>query len=160
MTRGRGTGFGTGGFADSSGATSMLIVNARLKIPLAEFTFTFARSPGPGGQNVNKVNTKAQLRWAIGRSPSLPETVRQRFLAKHANRVTSQGDLLITSSRYRDAGRNVADCLEKLRAMLAEAAVAPRPRRATRPTAGSVRRRLDAKRRQSEKKRRRTTPGE
>jgi len=133
----------------------MLVVNARLKIPISEFTFTFARSPGPGGQNVNKVNTKAQLRWAILQSPSLPEAVRQRFLAKFATRVTAEGDLLLTSRRFRDAGRNVADCLEKLRGMLAAVATAPRPWRPTRPTAGSVRRRLQRKHEQSEKKQQR-----
>lgn len=139
----------------------MLVVNPRLKIPLSEFTFTFARSSGPGGQNVNKLNTKAQLRWAVVQSPSLPEAVRRRFLAKHRRRVTSEGDLLITSQRFRDAGRNVADCLEKLRAMLAEAAVAPKPRKPTKPTRASIHRRLEDKRKLSQKKQgRRGDPGE
>ena len=133
----------------------MLVINPRLKIPLREFEFTFARSSGPGGQNVNKVNTKATLRWPVLASRSLPEAVRQRLLAKYRRRVTSGGDLLITSQRFRDAGRNVADCLEKLRAMLAEVAVAPKSRRPTKRTAGSVRRRLDQKRKQSLKKQRR-----
>ena len=130
----------------------MLVVNARLKIPLREFRFTFARSSGPGGQNVNKLNTKATLRWPVLGSRSLPEPVRKRFLARYRRRVTAEGDLLITSQRFRDAGRNVADCLEKLRQMLAEVAVAPKVRKATRPTRASVRRRLDNKRRQSRKK--------
>jgi ribosome-associated protein len=133
----------------------MLVVNERLKIPLREFRFTFARSSGPGGQNVNKLNTKAVLRWEVLRSPSLPEPVRGRFLARYRRRITSRGELLVTSQRFRDAGRNVADCLEKLRAMLAEAAAAAKPRRATRPTGASVRRRLDQKRLQAEKKRQR-----
>jgi len=136
----------------------MLVVTPRLKIPLSEFEFTFARSSGPGGQNVNKVNTKATLRWPITRSPSLPETVRQRFLAKHGNRVTGDGDLVLQSQRFRDAGRNVADCLEKLRAMLAEVAVAPKKRKPTKPTRASVRRRLDDKRKRSEKKQSRRGP--
>ena len=139
----------------------MLVVTARLKIPLSEFTFTFARSSGPGGQNVNKLNTKAQLRWPVVRSPSLPEAVRRRFLAKHRRRVTSEGDLLITSQRFRDAGRNVADCLEKLRAMLAQAAVTPKPRKPTKPTRASIHRRLEDKRKLSQKKQgRRGDPGE
>ena len=131
----------------------MLVVNSRLKIPLREFQFTFSRSSGPGGQNVNKLNTKALLRWPVATSPSLPEAVRRRLLARFPRRITSEGDLLVTSQRFRDAGRNVADCLEKLRAMVAEAAVAPKPRKPTRPTRGSVRARLDRKRRQSQKKR-------
>ena len=133
----------------------MLVVNDQLKIPLREFNFTFARSSGPGGQNVNKLNTKALLRWPVMKSPSLPEAVRRRLLAKVRRRVTAEGELLISSQRFRDAGRNVADCLEKLRKMLAEAAVAPRPRRPTKPTRASVRRRLDQKRRQSQKKQQR-----
>jgi ribosome-associated protein len=139
----------------------MLVVNDRLKIPLREFRFSFARSSGPGGQNVNKLNTKALLRWAVLKSPSLPEPVRSRLLARHRRRVTAEGDLLVSSQRFRDAGRNVADCLEKLRAMLSEAAAVPRPRRPTRPTRASVERRLGQKRRQSQKKRRRRpTPEE
>jgi ribosome-associated protein len=133
----------------------MLVVNQQLKIPLREFQFSFARSSGPGGQNVNKLNTKALLRWPVLKSPSISEAVRSRLLAKHRRRLTSDGDFLVSSQRFRDAGRNVADCLEKLRAMLAEAATAPKPRRPTKPTRASVQRRLDDKQRQSRKKQRR-----
>ena len=130
----------------------MLVVNDKLKIPLKEFQFTFARSSGPGGQNVNKLNTKATLRWAVVKSPTLPEAVRRRLLAKHRRRLTGEGDFLITSQRFRDAGRNVADCLEKLRAMLTEAAIVPKVRRATKPSRASAGRRLDAKKRLAQKK--------
>jgi ribosome-associated protein len=130
----------------------MLLVNSRIKIPLAEFTFSYARSSGPGGQNVNKVNSKATLRWPLVGSPSLPEDVRQRFLARYPRRVTVEGDLVVTSQRYRDAGRNATDCLEKLLQMLLEVAQPPKHRTPTRPTRGSVRRRLDDKRRRSQKK--------
>jgi ribosome-associated protein len=129
-----------------------LMVNSRLRIPLDEFEFSYARSSGPGGQNVNKVNSKALLRWPVRTSPSLPEAVRQRFLSRYGNRVTTEGDLLISSQRFRDQSRNVEDCLEKLREMLVEAAVAPVRRKRTRPTRGSIQRRLDSKRRKSEKK--------
>lgn len=138
----------------------MLIINERLKFPLKEFRFTFARSSGPGGQNVNKLNTKATLRWAVLASSSLDDAVRRRLLAGHARRLSGEGDFIITSQRFRDAGRNVADCLEKLRAMLTEAAQTPKLRRPTRPTRGSITRRLEAKRRQSRKKQERRATGE
>jgi len=133
----------------------MLVVNSKLKIPLREFQFTFARSSGPGGQNVNKLNTKALLRWPVRKSTSLPEAVRGRLIAKYPRRMTSDGDFLVVSQRFRDAGRNVADCLEKLRSMLQEAAVVPRRRKRTKPTRASIQRRLDDKKRASQKKRRR-----
>jgi ribosome-associated protein len=134
---------------------SKLTINARLEIPFDELHFSYARSSGPGGQNVNKVNTKAMLRWSVRQSPSLPEDIRSRLMATIGPRLTLGGDLLITSQRFRDAGRNTADCLEKLRAILADAAVAPKHRKRTRPGKGAVRRRLTAKRQQGEKKRER-----
>jgi ribosome-associated protein len=137
----------------------MLIVTPELKIPLREFRFTYARSSGPGGQNVNKVNTKAVLRWAVAASPALPEPVRQRLLAQCRRRITAEGDLLIVSQRFRDAGRNTADCLEKLRQLLVAAAAPPRPRRPTRPSRASVHRRIEQKQRQSQKKRQRRAGG-
>jgi len=136
----------------------MLVVTDKIKIPLREIRFTLVRSSGPGGQNVNKVSSKAQLRWPVARSRSLPESVRKRFLAKHRGRVNARGELVLKSQRFRDAGRNVADCLEKLRAMLAEAAVAPKRRKPTRPTRASVERRLEGKRQRAQKKQRRRPP--
>lgn len=130
----------------------MLFVNERLSIPHSEFEFSFARSPGPGGQNVNKVNSKATLRWRVVESPTLPDEVKRRLIRLAGRRVGKQGDLVVSSHRYRDQGRNVADCLEKLRALIAAAWERPAIRRPTRPTAGSQRRRLETKRRQGDKK--------
>jgi ribosome-associated protein len=131
-----------------------------MQLPLDEITITFARSAGPGGQNVNKVSTKAVLRWQVRATGSLPEDVRRRFCSTYASRITRNGELVLQSQRFRTAGRNAADCLEKLRAMLAAVARPPKPRKPTRPTRGSVGRRLDAKRHRSLRKRGRRFAGD
>lgn len=130
----------------------MLAVNSRIQIPREEFEFTFSRSSGPGGQNVNKVNSKALLRWPIRTSPSLPEEVRTRFIERYRTRLTESGDVLISSQRYRDQARNVDDCLEKLREMILAVVQRPKTRKATKPSRSSQRRRVEGKRQQSEKK--------
>ncbi len=107
----------------------MLEINADLRIPLREFQFAFAKSSGPGGQNVNKVNSKATLRWSVAASPSLSAPLRNRLLTRFRSRITGAGELLISSQRFRDAPRNVADCLEKLRRLLAEAVQPVKPRK-------------------------------
>lgn len=145
---------------DALADDAFLVVTPSLRIPRAEFRITFARSSGPGGQNVNKVSSKAVLRWPVRSSPSLPEPVRSRFLAKHRRRVTAEGDLVLTSQRFRDAPRNLDDCLRKLWEMLVEAATPPKPRRPTRPTRSSIRRRLEEKRRVSRQKRGRRLGGD
>ncbi len=136
----------------------MLTINSRIAIPLGELNFTFARSGGPGGQNVNKVNTKAQLKWHITQTACLPADVLARFQARFANRITKDGALVIQSQRYRDRNRNVADCLAKLQQMVAEAAIAPKRRRATRPTRSSQTARLRQKQAHGQKKQQRRTP--
>ncbi|MEM7314562.1 MAG: alternative ribosome rescue aminoacyl-tRNA hydrolase ArfB [Planctomycetota bacterium] len=143
----------------SGDSARMLTVNNTLRVPLEEFDFSFARSGGPGGQNVNKVNTKALLRWKVVESNSLPGSVHQRFLNKYRNRLTQTGDLIITSQRYRDQGRNVADCLDKLRVMILAVATPPKVRKKTRPTLGSKIRKRKNKEAQSQKKQRRRPPG-
>ncbi len=137
----------------------MLRVNDRIEIPFTEFDFSFSRSGGPGGQNVNKVNSKVTLRWSVAKSPTLPADVRERFVQRYRRRITNDGEFVMHSERYRDQGRNVADCLEKLRELLLEVAVAPKRRRPTKPTRGSKERRLKEKRATSERKARRRKPG-
>jgi len=118
-------------------------------IPDHELEFSFARSSGPGGQNVNKVNSKVILRWHAVESGAL----RPEVLARLASQLTNDGDLVITSDRYRDQPRNREDCIEKLRALLLAAATPPRPRKKTRPTRSSAKRRLAGKKARSDTKR-------
>ena len=101
----------------------MFVVSSSIQIPPEEFQLTFARSGGPGGQNVNKVNSKAILRWRVLTTPSLPEHVRRRFMAKFATRITLDGDLILTSQQYRDQASNIDYCMEKLRAMILEVVI-------------------------------------
>ncbi|MBI5759118.1 MAG: aminoacyl-tRNA hydrolase [Planctomycetales bacterium] len=128
------------------------LIAGRIRVPLEEFEFSFARSGGPGGQNVNKVNSKAVLRWPVVASPSLSPEVRERFVKRFANRITTDGDLVMNSQEHRDQPSNVAECLEKLRQMLLAVATIPKPRRATKPTRGSKQRRRKDKQIQSRKK--------
>lgn len=136
-----------------------LIVNHRIRIPLAEIRFEFARSAGAGGQNVNKVSSKARLRWAVDQSNALPPDVQQRFARRYARRITNDGEFVLTSQRYRDQGRNVQDCLDKLRDMLREVAIPPKRRVATRPGRAAKERRIVDKKRRSEVKRTRGRVG-
>ena len=83
----------------------MLVVDAHIAIPDAEFEWSYARSGGPGGQNVNKVASKAVLRWTFDASPSLPDAVKMRLRTLQRRRVTGEGDFIVTSERYRDQER-------------------------------------------------------
>jgi ribosome-associated protein len=130
----------------------MLEVNDRIRIPDDEFSWMFVRSSGPGGQNVNKVASKAVLRWNVNASPSVPDDVKARLGQQQRRRITGDGDLLLTSQRYRDQERNRLDCLEKLTEMLRAATVIPKARRKTKPSRGAKERRLAEKRRRSGRK--------
>jgi ribosome-associated protein len=135
-----------------------LEVGDTVAIPLDEFQFETSRSGGPGGQNVNKVNSKVQLRWSPAASPSLPEPVKARLLLAVAGRLTREGELLISSTRTRDQARTVDDCLEKLRTLIEAALKPPKSRRATRPTLASKKRRVESKQRRADTKRGRRAP--
>lgn len=124
-----------------------------ISLPLHELEFSYARSSGPGGQNVNKTSTKAILRWNVAASPSIPDAVRARFLARYGARVSADGWVVIASDRFRDQPRNREDCVERLRQWLHAVARPPKPRKKTKPTRTSRERRLASKGRHSEKKR-------
>lgn len=123
----------------------MIRINNSISLGEDEIQEQFVRSSGPGGQNVNKVATAVQLRFDVARSPNLPEAVRTRLKRLAGRRLTGDGVLIIDARRYRTRERNRHDALERLVALVQKAAVAPRPRKATRPTAASKRRRLEGK---------------
>ncbi len=125
-------------------------ISDRLLIPENELEFSFARSGGPGGQNVNKVSSKAILKWNIDANTSIPESVKSRFRSSFANRVAADGNVVIASDEYRDQPRNIENCRQKLAQMLASVEKPPKPRRATKPTRASKERRLAGKKRDAE----------
>ena len=135
-----------------------LYVNARLTIPSDEILISTARSSGPGGQNVNKVNSKVTLHWSPGNCSALRADWRRRFVAGYANRINREGQVVISSQQYRDQSRNLADARQRLVSMLLSCQSPPKSRKATRPTLGSKRRRLEQKRQQSQKKQNRQRP--
>lgn len=130
----------------------MLVINDAVAISDEEFTWTFARSGGPGGQNVNKVASKAQLAWNFAANSSVPPAVKKRLLEGHPNSLTQDGFFLVTAQETRDQGRNRELCLEKLAEYLRAALVPPKPRYATKPTRSSKKRRIADKKNNSDRK--------
>jgi ribosome-associated protein len=110
-----------------------------------ELSESFVLASGPGGQNVNKVSSAVQLRFDVAHSPSLPEGVRARLIGLSGKRLTKEGVLVIIARTHRTQERNRADARAKLAELIARAATPPKPRRATKPTAASKRRRLESK---------------
>ncbi len=138
----------------------MIPVTDQIALDERELIEEFVRSSGPGGQNVNKVSTQARLYFDVRHSPSLPEDVRERLIRLAGKRITGEGMLVISASRFRTQEQNRQDARDRLVALIREAARPPRPRKRTRPTAASRERRLESKRRQSKiKSLRRSPPG-
>jgi ribosome-associated protein len=137
----------------------MLQISPTLAIPDQELEERFVRSSGPGGQNVNKVSTAVELRFDVANSPSLPEAVRERLLARRDRRITDEGVLVLSAQRFRTQDRNREDARERLAAVIVAALTAPKKRVATKPTKGSKERRLGAKRERSTVKRHRSASG-
>lgn len=118
-------------------------------IPARAIHWQFSRSQGPGGQHVNKTNSRAELRIDIQHSNFLSPAIAQRLRSQAGNRVTTAGELILTSQRFREQNRNVNDCLAKLSALLTKSLSLPKTRRATQPTRASKTRRLEKKKHRS-----------
>jgi len=123
----------------------MLVISPDISIPDDELSERFVRASGPGGQNVNKVSTAVELRFDIANSPSLPEPLRARLLARRDRRLTDAGVLVISAQRFRTQDRNRDDARTRLAAFIEAGLHVPKPRVATRPTRGSKERRLTEK---------------
>ena len=127
-----------------------IVIRAGVVVPSEALSFRAVRASGPGGQNVNKVSSKVELRVDLRRVVGLDEGARARLRALCATSVDADGRLIVVSQVTRDQRRNLDDARERVRVLVERAMVRPRPRRATRPTRGSVERRLSEKKRRAQ----------
>ncbi len=140
--------------------TEPLQINEVLTVPAADLQWSAARGSGPGGQNVNKVASKVELRFDLNGTTALSPAVKDRLRAIAGNRIDADGRLLITCQESRDQRSNLEETLRKLRDLILKALTPPKKRRPTKPTRASKERRLAGKRAHAEKKRRRTSDSE
>ena len=133
----------------------MIVIKDKFNIPTQEIEYQFARSSGPGGQNVNKVNSKAILFWDVEANTSLPKGVIERMKASFSSRLNNDGRLIIQSDRFRDQPQNIRDCQERLKEMILSVWFPPKKRRPTKPTRASKERRIKEKKSRSDTKKNR-----
>lgn len=132
-----------------------IVVTPHLTIPAGELAIAFARSGGPGGQNVNKVSSKVELRWNLRESRALSASDYDQLMKKLASKLTTDGDLLVTSQKTRDQIKNREDAFDKLTLIVRAALHREKPRKATKPSRAAKRRRVESKRHRSELKKNR-----
>jgi len=136
----------------------MIPITQAIGIDRSELRERFVRAPGPGGQNVNKVATAVQLRFDVGRCPSLPDNVKRRLVRAAGRRMNNDGILTVEAHRFRTRERNREDALERLVGLIRKAAHQPKPRMKTKPTRASKEHRLESKRQRSKTKHLRSAP--
>ncbi len=129
-----------------------LPINARIVLPGDDLTYEYTRSGGPGGQHVNTSDTSVRIRFALDRCRALRDDVKARIRTAHPGRITTAGELLVSCEVHRSRHRNINDARERLAEIIKAALVPPRPRRATKPSRGAKKRRLEAKKRRGDVK--------